>query len=186
MTTKSGAADHVGRLLHDEHDDEALARELIADVTSIVRSVLGPRDPHLLQTAAHDALLAVIRYRDGFRGDARGSTWLYTVVRHEALRVARRESRRGAVEICVGEEGEHLLHEARATAATPDATLIGWELLRELVPNRDWRKLWLLYNDPDQRMSHEELARASGRTVGSVAVTLSRVRGRLAMLGEVA
>lgn len=178
-STTAARADRIGELLRSASDDH-LVREIYADAEAIAHSVIGPRDPHLVLSAAHDALLAVLRNRHGFRGDARGSTWLYTVVRREAVRSARRESRRRAVELCLDENSYDRAIASHFEPPDSGARLVAMEVLEECVLNGDWREIWLRYNDPTTRPSHDEVAAEFGRSVGTVAVTLSRVRGLLA------
>lgn len=178
MPSLPSRAERIRGLLHHASDDE-LVRELLADVEAIVRSVLGHRDPHLLLTAAHDALLAVVRYRDGFRGDGAASTWLFTVTRREALRVVRRESRRQRLEVTLDDESFDGVTQRLSTTTAPDAALIATEILEERVANPDWRRMWLLYNEPGVGRDHATVAALSARTERTVAVTLSRVRALL-------
>ncbi len=175
MSHANRAGDRIGDILRIAADDE-LANALYADAEGIVRSVLGARDPHLIQTAVDDALLAVLRYRRGFRGDSRASTWLYVVARREALRIVTRETRRAQYELSLDGASFDQLPALESSDSHPAAALTGLELLNELVPNPTWRQIWLLYNDPCQRMSHAEIAACTGRTAGTIAVTLSRVR----------
>lgn len=178
MPSIPSRAERIRRLLHHASDDE-LVRELLADVEAIVRSVLGHRDPHLLLTAAHDALLAVVRYRDGFRGHGAASTWLFTVTRREALRAVGREARRQRVEVALDDDSFDGAMQALATTTAPDAALIGVEILEERVSNPDWRRVWLLYNEPGVGRDHATVAALCARTERTVAVTLSRVRALL-------
>jgi RNA polymerase sigma factor (sigma-70 family) len=175
MSQSDHAQDRIGHLLRSAPDDD-LARNLHADAEGIVRSVLGARDPHLIQTAVNDALLAVVRYRRGFRGDCRASTWLYVVARREALRVIAREARRARNELSIDGAQLNRLTADATSDAHPGSALDARDLLDELVPNPAWRYIWLLYNDPRLRLSHAEIAARTGRTPGTIAVTLSRVR----------
>jgi len=85
------ASDPVAHLLRTA-SDEQLVRELFPDVQRIAGSVIGFADSDLLLTAAHDALLNVVRYRATFDGRSRGSTWLYTLTVRAARRAAGRLS----------------------------------------------------------------------------------------------
>lgn len=154
-------------------DAEAISRELYPVVREMVKSVLRDADPHLTTTAAHDALLNVCRYHRTFRGSSRATSWLYIVARRAALR-ARRAS--------VPPPGEVPLDEVRAGTdppvfLRPDDALA---LLELAVPNPAWRRIWLLWNQPGAQRTHEDVARLTGYTPGSVQVTLSRVRGLIA------
>jgi DNA-directed RNA polymerase specialized sigma24 family protein len=190
MSRHQPAEDHLGDLIRSATDD-TLVRGLRADVERMVRSVIGVRDPHLVQTAANDALLAIVRHRRGFRGDCRASTWLYVVARRAALRAVGREQRQARRELRwagdpagIGPGARQLeLAAAASEGPGPGAALVARELLQELVPNPTWRRIWLLYNDPELRLSHAEIAARTGRTPGTIAVTLSRVRALIEAAG---
>ena len=178
MDATAGRTRRIARALATVNDEE-LTRDLFTDALRIARSVIGSHDPHLSLTAAHDALLAVIRHRHRFRGEGSASTWLFTIVRREALRVVGRERRRSAHENTMDERTfEHATMEC-ATWDEPVAALLGREIFERAVTNPVWREIWLLYNDPDLRLSHEEIAARTNRSPGTVAVTLSRVRALL-------
>ena len=171
------AARSAATLRHATDDD--LVRELYPDVETIARSVLGPHDDHLVLTATHDALLAIRRARHGFRGDAAASTWLYTIARREALRAGKRDRRSRHVEVLVDEEVYARIVETLHEDPVALGMIVALEELEEAVVNADWRRIWLLYNEPEARRGHAEVAAMCGRTEGTVAVTLSRVRGLL-------
>ena len=61
-------------------DQAALSRLVTRHHQTAYRVALGiVGDPELAADAAQDAFLKAIRGLDGFRGDARFRTWLYTV-----------------------------------------------------------------------------------------------------------
>ena len=144
------------------------------------RQVLGAVDPHLIQTAAHDAVLDIVRYRATFRGDSRASTWIFTVTRRAALRCVRREERRPLDAISLSVEGVAWEADLTASEWFEPATAAGaWAELQAFVPNARWREVWLLHNDPELCLSIDAIAERLQYTRGSVAVILSRVRARI-------
>jgi RNA polymerase sigma factor (sigma-70 family) len=151
----------------------------------MVRSVISARDPHLIETAIGDTLLAVCRYSHTFRGDSRASTWLYTVVRRASYRCLRRENGNHRCSLSIHEEKVAAEVDRRLAVLTePAASDRAMAVLEAAVPNPRWRELWLCFHDPDQRLSHEDLAARMGYTPASVAVILSRVRRRLAAAAQ--
>jgi DNA-directed RNA polymerase specialized sigma24 family protein len=181
MSDEQGASveDPLGDLIRSE-SPEQIARVLFPHVRRIARSVLVGRDPHLIETAAADAVMAVCRYRSGFRGQSKASTWVHTITRREAIRHARQESKRTAVMVSCNDEFDR---GCPADVPTADPPLFSareaMEMLRELVPNPAWRQIWFLWNTPGTPRSREEVALLTGYTPASVGVILSRVRSRL-------
>ena len=57
------------------------------------------RDREEAQDVAQDALLAVCSHMDGFRGESRFSTWVYTIVRNHAFKRASRRRETSAEEL---------------------------------------------------------------------------------------
>lgn len=178
MEATAGRARRIARALATANDEQ-LVRELFTDALRIARSVIGSEDPHLPLTAAHDALLAVARHRRRFRGEGSASSWLFTIVRREALRAAGREYRRSAHERTIDEFAFEHAAMACATCDEPLAALVGRQTFERAVTNPVWREIWLLYNDPELRLSPEEIGARTNRSPGTVAVTLSRVRALL-------
>lgn len=159
---------------------ERIARVLYPHVRRIAGSILAGRDPDLIETAAGDAILAICRHRNSFRGRAKASTWVYTIARRAALRCARREATYRARILSWNDEidrGE--LDEGRALLPCPLSTQEAVETLEQAVPNPDWRQIWLLWNDPEVKRSRAEIASLKGYTAGSVGVILSRVRAQI-------
>lgn len=151
MDANAGRARRIARALATVNDEE-LVRELFTDALRIARSVIGSDDPHLSLTAAHDALLAVVRHRHRFRGEGSASTWLFTIVRREALRVVGRERRRSVHESTMDEcTFEHAAMKCAAWNE-PVAALVGRQAFEHAVTNPVWREIWLLYNDPELRL----------------------------------
>jgi RNA polymerase sigma-70 factor (ECF subfamily) len=68
---------------------EALVRQYGRLVDSVCRRVI--RDPEAARDAAQEAWAQVLRSLPAFRGEAKLSTWVFTIVRRTAMRAARRE-----------------------------------------------------------------------------------------------
>jgi DNA-directed RNA polymerase specialized sigma24 family protein len=169
----------LGELIGSGTSDQ-IARALQPQVRRVVaRTLFGDSDPDLLATATSDALLAICRYRSGFRRESKVSTWVHTIARRAARRCAVRErSRRSRIFLLAPESlervAEDLTTEPQVRGAA-EARIV----LEALVPNESWRRIWLLANDPDLDLTREEVARRTGYTPASIGVILSRVRGRL-------
>jgi DNA-directed RNA polymerase specialized sigma24 family protein len=180
-------SDHGSAKRGDPLDDlirtgppERIARVLFPHVHRIASCILTGRDPDLIETAAGDAVLAVCRHRDDFRGRAKASTWIYAITRRAALHCARREAAYRARTLSWNEESDReLLDEGRAPLPCPLSAREALEALERAVPNPDWRQIWLLWNDPETKRSHAEIASLKGYTAGSVGVILSRVRAQI-------
>jgi DNA-directed RNA polymerase specialized sigma24 family protein len=171
--------DRLGDLICSGSPDQ-IARAFHPQVDRIVRGTLRrPHDPDLLVSATSDALLAICRYRSGFRRESSASTWVHVIARRAAQKCAAREGLRTRTVTVLDPEALARIAD-RAVESKPfrSAEEAG-EVLGALIPNPAWRRIWLLANDPAQRMSNEEIARRTGYTVASVGVVLSRVRRRL-------
>ena len=161
-------------------DAERIAEHFYPLVRSFVRSIARSDSPELIETATADTLLAIARHGHAFRGEAQPTTWIYQIARRKALACMRREAAYRA-RICSTDDPA-VSYEIDAVAQAsidPCARAIGLELLTALVPNDAWRRVWILANDPDLRLSDAEIAAETGYTPGSVAVIRSRVRQRL-------
>jgi RNA polymerase sigma factor (sigma-70 family) len=154
---------------------ESIARAAYPVVRRMAASVLRGGDEALVETAAHDALLAICRYRAGFRGDSKATTWIYPIVRRAAGRAARRWSAHEVVDPVLAAGADP----SPPAAPDPLARRAARAELCRAVPNAEWRRVWLLHHEPGAHRTHEEIARLTGYTPGSVAVTLSRVKRRI-------
>jgi RNA polymerase sigma-70 factor (ECF subfamily) len=56
---------------------------------AVVRGVLGDRSD--VEDVAQEVFIQVFRGLSGFRGDAKLSTWVYTIARNEAINAARKK-----------------------------------------------------------------------------------------------
>ena len=166
-------------------DAERIAEHFYPVVRSFVRRFIAPCAPDLIETAASDTLLAICRYGHTFRGRSRPTTWIYQIARRKALACLRSEAAYRA-RFCSADDPAVTQEIALASRVTvhPRARRVGIELLASLVPNRAWREIWIMTNDPDLLLSDEETAAATGYTPGSVAVIRSKVRQRIAR-GEI-
>ncbi len=162
-------------------DPETIARELYPAAHRMVAQVLRASDPDLLDTATHDALLAVCRYRHTYRAESKVTTWLYRIACRAALRCTRQSQQWYDHHLGVpGECDLPLLEISASLAPSVRVSAEALEILAVAVPNQDWRRIWLLWNEPGVQRTHEEVGRLTGYTPGSVAATLSKVRGLLA------
>lgn len=174
---KSGPEDWLADLIRTA-DPETLARRLLPIARSVVAVILRGRDPHLIETAASDTVLAVWRYRRTFRGDARATTWLYRIAKRAAVRASRREAAHRAFLVPLEDDAVRRAVDARHR--TEHRPLVRGAALRRLallVPNPDWRRIWLLHGDPALRLTDREIAEITGYTKGSVTAIRSKVVG---------
>jgi len=164
-------------------------------VIRMVGDALGPGRPgpgreDLVAEATYTTLTNVTRYRQGFRGTSEGEAraWLRTVSRNALRRAARRDARWRKRHVFA----EPAVIEALADRASGEAPVPGcrpeaWDLLVRAIPNPALRRLWLLHNRPGNLLTCTEIAAQTGRTPGSVAVSLSRARAAIRReLGETA
>jgi DNA-directed RNA polymerase specialized sigma24 family protein len=181
-------------LLRGDEDPARLRTTLYPHLLEAVARALDFRAPDdvppewedVVQEAALQATENVVRYRRGFRGATEGEAraWLRVVARNAARTRVRREGRRRRMEVAVDPTELNVHADAVSPGDAPGSSLSAegaMRLLEFLVPNDDWRAIWLLHNDPRWRLDIPELARHFDRTPGTVAVTLSRVRKAIAM-----
>jgi RNA polymerase sigma-70 factor (ECF subfamily) len=81
------------RLSRSEEDRRALLERILAPyLDRIARWALRiSADPDTAAEIAQDALLAICSHVDGFRGECRFSTWIYTIVRNQAWKRGSRD-----------------------------------------------------------------------------------------------
>lgn len=167
---------HLSELIRSG-DADKIVRALHPVVRRMVGAAVRSRDADLLDTAAHNALLAVCRYHHTFAGRSRATTWLYTIARREALKCVRSASAVAQNLISLSDDDVSRTVESEfATTPALGESLDAMKRLEALVPNPEWRQVWLLWNDPGTNRSHEDVARLTGYTPGSVSATLSKVR----------
>ena len=161
-------------------DSDSVARAFYSVARHAVSAFLFNPDPDIVETATSETLLAICRYGHTFRGDAKVSTWVRCIARREAARCAQREAGSRAGTESLADEGVRRRVEASCVVVSrPRAVAEAIEHLRERIPNPNWRRIWLLANEPGRHRSHEEVGRLTGYTPNSVAVILSKVRSLL-------
>jgi RNA polymerase sigma-70 factor (ECF subfamily) len=74
-----------------------LVRTYQADVWRFAYQILGDRD--LADDVAQDAFVRAFRFLRRYRGDARFSTWLFSITRNCAMDELRRSARRARIEV---------------------------------------------------------------------------------------
>ena len=145
------SADWLERLRADGAQRDAAVAELHDLLLGAARFELGRRRgavPHLrgndfedlAHQAASDALMAVLRKLDGFRGESRFTTWAYKFALLEAAVVLRRRAWQGR-ELPLGDDGWDVLV---SPGAAPDRSAEDAEMLsavrdaitRELTPHQ--------------------------------------------------
>lgn len=171
-------------------DPLAVWAALYLPVTGMVRSVLGvphsgrldPSREDLTAEATYAALTNVCRYRRGFRGASEGEAraWLRAVARNALHRVARRHARWRSFHTLVDAASLEGHVDRDRQDAPPDwSRCEAWTLITQALPAPALRRLWLLSEQPGRAMSCAEIAALTGRTPGSVAVSLSRARAAI-------
>ncbi len=172
-------------------DHSSIRAALYPEVQDMVRialrlgpaASLSPDDEDLIAEATYRILDSVCRYRRTFRGRTgkQAYAWLWVVCRRASVREAkRRQVRRRRQVVCEPDVVQALAD--RGPSARPAPPLLRSEALKLLaraVPNHLWRRMWHLHNRPGFARDCEEIARITGRTPGSVAVTLSRIRSAI-------
>ena len=160
---------------------------LYSPVSGMVGAAIGsgracrsdPRLEDLVAEATYAALTNVCRYRHGFRGTSEGEAraWLLAVSRNAARREARRQARWWERHVTADQASLEALSDVQRRespdALSPDEARA---LLARALPSPALRRLWLLRNRPGAPLSCAQIAALTGRTSGSVAVSLSRAR----------
>lgn len=163
---------------------------LYIPVTGMVRGALGvarigrldPNREDLVAEATYAALTNVCRYRSGFRGASEGEAraWLRTVSRNALRRVAGRHARWRTFHTLADPHALESLGDRRLQETPPVwSRREAWALIVRALPSPALRDLWLLSERPGRARSSAEIATLTGRTPGSVAVSLSRARSAI-------
>ncbi len=126
-------------------------------------------DRALAEDAIQETFTAAFASLDGFRGEARVKTWLYTILYRTALRLRAQHRREGAVAELppVGVPGHAGMVETRLSVK---------EVLDRL-PERDREVLVMAYWDD---LTCQEIAEVMGLAANHVKVLLFRARERFA------
>jgi RNA polymerase sigma-70 factor, ECF subfamily len=152
---------------------ERYRRRLYAVCFRVLGSAVDAED------AAQETLLKLARSADGFRGDAKLSTWLYRIARNVCTDRVRYEARRPATPVDdVATVGRHRVEDdpsdAHAALGVVGAALAQLDELSRRV---------LLLVAVDE-LSYAEAAEATGLAVGTVKSRVSRARVALGELLE--
>ena len=127
------------------------------------------RDYHTAQDATQDALVEAYRRLGQLRHPELFGVWLLRIVRHEALRLARRQAKSKAL----------VLSDGTASAEPPESENV--DLLDAIgrLPNHERLVVALRYLE---ELPVADVARLVGRPVGTVTKQLSRAVRRLRIL----
>ncbi len=154
---------------------EVLLRRFQRRVFAVCLQVLG--SPEDAEDATQETFVRLARSADGFRGDAKLSTWLYRVARNVCTDHVRRDARRPSTPVA---DVDRVIDRPD----TADAQLgveVGDELrraLHQLEPGA--RRLLLLVTV--EGLSYEDAAALADLPVGTVKSRVSRARVRLGEL----
>jgi RNA polymerase sigma-70 factor (ECF subfamily) len=140
------------------------------------------RDPAVAEELVQEVFLRVHRAREGYRADARFSTWLFTIATNVARNELRRprqrtrersldeESHAGSFELAAPGAGADAVVHARRVAATLEAELAA-------LPDRQREALWLA---AVEGLSYAAVASALETSEASVKALVHRARATLA------
>lgn len=166
---QSGRTEAYARLV-DRHRDRVFA---------VLLRLSGDRD--VAEELAHEAFIKAYRGLGGFRGDAQFGTWIIQIALHLARDRVRRQRQRTVVsldELREQQENASALVETRSSF-DPVEDLSARELkdrletaLERLPPS--YREVFVLHHLED--VPYEEIARATGDSVGSLKVRAHRAR----------
>jgi RNA polymerase sigma-70 factor, ECF subfamily len=197
----SGGIDNMeGRLLQieDELDPAVLVRQKymreLQDAVSQNRSFFYRRayryvgDPNDAEDAVQDALLSAYRHLDHFKGTAKMTTWLTSIVINSALSKLRKRPRHPhtSLEERLGEEQEYRVADTLADIRpSPEGEYVRSEMRRHLMQHVAelsplLRKVIQLryFNG----LSTRETARTLGVTEATIKARVSRARSKLTLL----
>src|SRR5512144_2388345 len=143
MPADPAARDWVGELRGGGAREQAAVEELHALLLKAARFEVGRRgaelahlrggdDEDLAQQAADDALMAVLRKLDDFRGESRFTTWAYKFALLEAAVKVRRRAWQGR-EVPLEDEAWRALSDAGASAGRPAEDAELFAALREEI-----------------------------------------------------
>jgi RNA polymerase sigma-70 factor (ECF subfamily) len=182
MTTEPSTSDDASlvQLLASEMREDAfraIFEKLHEQVFALCRNLTGSRAE--AEDAVQEAFLAVHRGLDGFRGEARLSTWVYRIAIHAALGVtARRKGRREtALDDAVG------VGELADRSPLPDALAASRQNARRLERalaqlGPEHRTVLALF--AVEGLGHEQIAHVLGIPTGTVWSRLHVARKRIA------
>ncbi len=165
------------RLYLSEGDEDALRELLVRHRESLTLFLFGyVHDMGDAEELMLDAFAAAAAGTTRFSGRSSFKTWLFSIGRHLALRRLRRRSPR-----------TEAFEEQLAAEQTPETELLRQEKYRQLYLaleriHPDYRQaLWLLYFE---ELSHEEIARVTGKSKKQVYNCVTRGKAALRALLE--
>jgi RNA polymerase sigma-70 factor, ECF subfamily len=148
-TVSSGGIDNMGTRpshIRDEHDPAVQVRiQSIGELQDVVSQNLSffykrayryVGDPHDAEDAVQDALLSAYKHLDQFKGTAKITTWLTSIVTNSALTQLRRRSRYPHVSVDekIGNEQDHYVSDTLADIRpNPESEYISSDLRRQLM-----------------------------------------------------
>jgi len=148
-------------------------------------------DPHDAEDAVQDALLSAFRHLDQFKGTAKMTTWLTSIVTNSALTQLRRRPRQVhiSVEEKIGGQQDHSIADTlRDRKPNPEGECIKSDLrlhLRVLVMELSPALRRVIQLRDLDGLTTNEAARLLGLSKSTVKAQLSRARSKLKRLGGV-
>jgi RNA polymerase sigma-70 factor (ECF subfamily) len=148
-------------------------------------------DPHDAEDAVQDALLSAFRHLDQFKGTAKMTTWLTSIVTNSALTQLRRRPRQAhiSVEEQIGDQQDRSVADTlRDRKADPEGECIESDLrthLTELVMELSPALRRVIQLRDFDGLTTSEAARLLGWSDATVKAQLSRARSKLKRLGSV-
>lgn len=196
-TSTVGAQHGEARLDYDawfierlQAGDEACFERLVCERTNDIYGVLLrlTQDPEEARDLTQETFLQAFRYISNFRGESDLRTWLYRIAINQARnrsRWWRRRFRLSTVSLDSSTDDEHdalNLTLADSRAASPERTALEREREHALFAALDklsqaHREIVILRDI--EGLSYEEVASATGVSVGTVKSRLSRARAEL-------
>lgn len=152
--------------------DRKAVRELYdrhaARIWAVVRRVVG--DEALAEDCAQEAWIRIYRALQGFRGDAKFSTWSHRIAVNAAIEGLRRHGRRGG--------REEPLDRLPPVGARDDPTILGIALERAVEALPDGMREVLVLHDVEG-YTHVEIGEALDIAAGTSRSQLFKARARL-------
>ncbi|HEY5785461.1 MAG TPA: RNA polymerase sigma factor SigM [Microlunatus sp.] len=139
------------------------------------------RNPHDAADALQDAYLAAFRRADGFRGDARVSTWLHRIVVNACLDRLRKQQRRQAEQPLPADPDRSAELVAESAPDPVEQQELRLDLAAALAQLNDDQRVALVLVDVEG-YPVDEVAAILGVPAGTVKSRCARGRARLALL----
>jgi RNA polymerase sigma-70 factor (ECF subfamily) len=163
----------------DEPAYSLLVQRYKDELTNFARRFLGDRDE--AEDVVQETFVRVWRSRDSYTGEARFSTWIYTIASNLAKTRVRRWSLRHFVRL--GEpHGDGQVFDLPDESATPDGAAD--ETLREERIQQALKSLPVKFREvivlrDIQQLSYEEIVAITGSAMGTVKSRINRARALL-------